>query len=332
MQETILLVLVALFAGGLTFMAYQALVRRRTRVEARLEATPGSDPSSGSTPELVLGDLTPALATQIPMSEEGRSQLQRDLRAAGLYRPTALMEYAAVRAVLTILPLIIGGTAALLWTETAAAAVKVWLGAIIAAMLGFSLPRIYLYLLGARRKRVIERALPTAIDMITLCLSAGLNVINSLSRVADELAPAHPELAMELQLVRRQSELRSLEFALVQFAERVDLPQLRNIAVILTQSEKLGTDGVSVLREYSDNMRIYMKQQAEALANRSPLKMLIPAFMMFLGLIILVLTPMAMEIAEFRRENLLGDTTQGALELLQTPPPVPPPAAPQTTP
>src|SRR5262249_12030656 len=155
-------------------------------------------------------------------------------------------------------PLIIAGVVALVWTEEGADAIKVWLGGLVVAGLGFSVPRLYLVLKAAARRRAIERGLPTAIDMITLCLSAGLNVLNSIERVADELSLAYPELGFELQLVRRQSDLRSLEFALVQFAERVDLPQLRNIAVILSQSEKLGTDGVSVLREYSDNMRTYM--------------------------------------------------------------------------
>ena len=174
-----------------------------------------------------------------------------------MYRPTALIEYTAVRAVLTIMPLLLAGVVALLWTETVDMAVRVWIGALILAGLGFSIPRLYIVLKGFARKAAIERGLPTAIDMITLCLSAGLNVLNSIERVADELSLAYPELGFELQLVRRQSDLRSLEFALVQFAERVDLPQLRNISVILNQSEKLGTDGVSVLREYADNMRIY---------------------------------------------------------------------------
>jgi len=306
MQEYIFLGLVFFFFAGVSLMVYLALVRRRERVEARLVTT-GSDPSISSKPELVLGELTPALSGQIPMTETGRSELQRDLLAAGMYRPTALMEYTAIRAVLTLTPLIIAGVVALFFTETTTGAVRVWIGAAIVAGLGFSVPRLYLYLKGRARRQAIEHGLPTAIDMITLCLSAGLNVLNSIERVADELSLAYPELGFELQLVRRQADLRSLEFALIQFAERVDIPQLRNIAVILNQSEKLGTDGVSVLREYSDNMRIYMKQHAEAIANRAPLKMLIPGYMLAAGFFILLMTPPAMEVAAFRRDNVIGN-------------------------
>jgi tight adherence protein C len=318
MSEFILLGLIAVFFGGATMMAYLGLVRRRERVAERLKAphTP-SDPSIGSKPELVLGDLTPALSEQVPMSLETRSELQRELQSAGLYRPTALMEYTAVRAVLIIIPLILGGVIALLWTETVADGLKVFLGAVVAAMLGFSLPRLYLYIRAMARKSAIERGLPVAIDMLTLCLSAGLNVLNSIERVADELSMAYPELGFELQLVRRQADLRSLEFALVQFAERVDLPQLRNVSVILNQSEKLGTDGITVLREYADNMRVNMKQRAEAIANRAPLKMLIPAYLMGIGVFILILTPPAMELAAFRQENVVGDLKQNARQAIE---------------
>jgi len=317
MAEYMLLGLVFIFFAGVSFMGYVMLSRRRVRVEERLVPSTPSDPSLGSKPELVLGDLTPALSAQIPMSESGRSDLQRDLLAAGMYRPTALMEYTAVRAVLTITPLIAAGLIALFLTETTVGAVRVWIGAIVVAGLGFSLPRWFLYFKGQTRKAAIERGLPTAIDMITLCLSAGLNVLHSIERVSDELSIAYPDLGFELQLVRRQADLRSLEFALIQFADRVDIPQLRNVSVILNQSEKLGTDGVSVLREYSDNLRINLKQHAEAMANRAPLKFLVPTYMLCIGILILLLTLPAMEIAAFRRDNIMGDIKQEGKQVIE---------------
>jgi tight adherence protein C len=311
MDEYILLALVFVFCTGAIILGYLTLHQRRQHVEARLVPQAPSDPSiGGSTPELVLGELTPALSGQIPMTEAARTELQRDLQAAGYYRPTALMEYTAVRAVLTIAPLILCGIVVLVWSEALGDAVRVWIAALVVAGLGFSIPRVYLTLKAISRRRAIERGLPTAIDMITLCLSAGLNVLNSIERVANELALAYPELAFELQLVRRQADLRSLEFALMQFADRVNLAQLRNVSVILSQSEKLGTDGVSVLREYADNMRVNAKQNAEAVANRAPLKFMIPGYMMTLGFFILLLTPAAMEIANFRRDNVLGNVRE----------------------
>jgi pilus assembly protein TadC len=296
---------------------YLTLAGRRQRAQARLRDVQDSEAAGGSTPELILGDVTEAFSGQIPMTEQGKTELQRELRAAGLYRPTSLMEYAALRALLTITPLIAAGVATLIWAETFEGALRIWLGAVLAAMLGFSLPRLYLSFKSRMRKRAIERALPTAIDMLTLCLSAGLNVLSSLERVASELGTAYPELAVELQLVRRQADLRSLEFALQQFADRTDLDQLRNVSVLLSQSERLGTEGVSILREFADNLRLGMKQNAEAQANRAPLKMLVPGYLMGIGLLILVITPFAMEIAAFRRDNVLGNMKQESQGILK---------------
>src|SRR5437868_3605383 len=98
-DDYVLLALVFVFCAGAILLGFMAAARRRQRVEERLVPLAPSDPSiSTSTPELVLGDLTPALSGQIPMTQVGRSELQRDLMAAGMYRPTALMEYTAVRA------------------------------------------------------------------------------------------------------------------------------------------------------------------------------------------------------------------------------------------
>src|SRR5262249_44133168 len=180
------------------------------------------------------------------------------------------------------------------------------------------LPRIYIYYRGKARMAAIERGMPTAIDMLTMCLSAGLNVLNSLDRVVRELSSSFPVLAYELAIVRRQAELRSLEFALAQFAERVGLPHARNLAVILTQSENLGTDAVTTLREYADNMRINMRQRADEVANQAPFKLLFPAFMMAIGAAILLISPVILEFAAFRRNNLIGGNMTRARELLKT--------------
>src|SRR5262249_37705984 len=167
------------------------------------------------------------------------------------------------------------------------------------------------------RQHQIERGLPVAIDMMTLCLSAGLNVNNSLERVSHELQFAYPVLGEEFEIVRRQTELRSLDFALIQFAERVNMPQIRNLQVLLTQSENLGTDAVSVLREYADDLRINMRQRADEMANAAPFKLLFPAYLMAFGAGILLLSPAILEFRNFRQRNLIGANLEQARGFLQ---------------
>jgi tight adherence protein C len=250
------------------------------------------------------------------MDTEVRTALQRDLRAAGYYKPTALMEYAAVRAVLIILPIVSAGALAL-FTEDGREAVIIWLIGGLLAILGFSLPRVYLYYKARSRHFQIERGLPIAIDMLTLCLSAGLNVLNSLERVTQELRFAYPVLGEEFQIVRRQAELRSLDFALIQFAERVNMPQIRNLQVLLTQSENLGTDAVTVLREYADDLRVNMRQRADEMANKAPFKLLFPAYMMAFGAGILLISPAVLEWQNVRSRNILGSNIEAARNFLE---------------
>jgi tight adherence protein C len=318
-----ILALVFGFVFVLVMWVSSILAARRRRLEQRLgsqggsDSQLGSDPSAPSGPDLVLGDqMTPALAGAVPMGSEDRGALQRELRAAGYYKPTALMEYAAIRACLILLPLI-GAAGLALFTDDWHDAVWFWGAGVLLAILGFSLPRVYIYFQARARQHQIERGLPTAIDMITLCLSAGLNLSSSLERVTGELRFAYPVLAEEFAIMRRQAELKSLEFALIQFAERVNMPQIRNLQVLLAQSQSLGTDAVGVLREYADDLRVNMRQRADEMANKAPFKLLFPAYLMAFGAGILLISPAALEFQNFRHRNLIGtnlDQIRGFLE------------------
>jgi tight adherence protein C len=316
-MEYLILFLVFVLVMGLVLGSLSFFARRRQQLDERLQTTEVDDPLTGSDSTLVLGDMTPALAAQVPIDETDQTEIQRELRVAGFYRPSAVMEYLALRAVFIFVPLIGAGVYAL-YTETTNQALWAWAIGILLAILGFSLPRIYVQIRGKERMRQIERGMPTAIDMLTLCLGAGLNVQNSLARVVRELSFSFPVLAYELEIVRRQTELRSLEFALAQFADRVGLPHARNLSVILTQSENLGTDAVAVLREYADNMRVNMRQRADEAANKAPFKLLFPAYLMAIGAAILIMSPTVLEFAQFRRNNVIGGDISKAREDLQS--------------
>src|SRR5262245_347699 len=91
--------------------------RRRQRLADRLAPKPESDDGDSRT-DLVLGEMTPAFAGQIPISEQDRAQLARDLRDAGYYSTTALTEYSAIRALLMLAPLVLAGLLAILAQRT----------------------------------------------------------------------------------------------------------------------------------------------------------------------------------------------------------------------
>src|SRR5262249_49677561 len=147
-----------------------------------------------------------------------------------------------------------------------------WVGGLILAILGFSLPRIYIAMRAKARAFEIERGLPAAVDMMSLCLSAALNVLTSLERVVRELYSAFPVPAFEMDIGRRQPDLPRADLAWSQFAERTGLANVRTLGVIFGQSETLGADSLGTLREYNDSIRTTLRQRAEQTANTAPFK------------------------------------------------------------
>jgi tight adherence protein C len=288
-----------LLALTLTFsLVYRFSGNRRTRERLLVKGD-----ETGSKPELALGEMTEGLAAQVPMREETKSDLQKELLAAGFYRKSALTNYAAIRTLLTILPILVAGVVAALSDNSQLVTILI-VGA-LAAMLGYSLPRIFLVLRGRMRSRAIERGLPVAVDMLTLCLSAGQNILAAIQRVSTELKFSHRVLSDELEIVRQQAELRNLQHALQQFAERVQVPEVRNLAMILIQSERLGTDAAATLLEYSQNLRTTLRQRADAKANRTMFWMLFPTLLcLWIPAGIVLIGPAVLEFQSYRRGGL----------------------------
>lgn len=294
-EELVWLSLIFVVVSMLVFM----LVYRLTgspRSQERLQS--GAEPDSK--PELALGSMTEGLAAQLPVGVQPGSDIHRELLAAGYYRKSALTEYAAIRALLTIGPLIVAGIVAALADPS-----QIWLTlglGVIGAMLGFSFPRLYVVLRGKMRARAIERGLPVAIDMLTLCLSAGQNILGAIQRVASEIRFAHRILADELEIVSRHAELHGLQLALQQFADRVQIPEVRNLAMILIQFERLGTDASTTLLEYAQNLRTTLRQRADTKANQTMFWMLFPTLLcLWIPAAIVLIGPAVLEFQNFRR-------------------------------
>jgi tight adherence protein C len=239
------------------------------------------------------------------MSRTEQTELGAELKNAGYYRPSALTEYAAVRTVLVLLPLAVTGILAYfapgdrLWSILA--------GGAIAVLLGFSLPRIYVLLRTRWRRREIERALPLTIDLLTLCLSAGQNILAALRQVSRELRISHPVLAEELGIVSQQADMHTLGVALRQWADRTPVPEVRNVALILEQSERLGTDVSATLQEFAAHYRTTLRQRAEARGNRVSFWMLLPSvFCLWTASAIILIGPAYVEFLHHTRDQTPG--------------------------
>jgi tight adherence protein C len=297
------------------------------------------DPEAEPGPPL-FGALTAPLAGMVPMRREAQEGMQRELLRAGLYRPTALLEYRAVRSVLTVLPLVAALLVALLWDDRNLT-IDTAVAGVVLAVLGFSLPRLYVSSRGNARGREIQKGLPLALDLLALCLTAGENLVDAFTDVARQLHTTHPVLAGELALTARQGELRSLGHAVRQLAERVQVPEVTSLAFTLTQSEELGTDAARALLEMSSNLRTTMRQRAEGQASRTSLWMLFPTiFCLFVAAAIMLVGPGFLQLLREGQEalryinetpNLIQEANRQAGQPL-TVPGQPPPAQPGVSP
>lgn len=333
-----LIYMLATFVGvsGLVFVVFTGLNMRRSKDDRRLAdeevelgRLPAADASSSklsgsgigrdSQPDLFFGEMTGPMAQM--STEDDRTAAAPELRAAGYYGRHAVTQYFAIRTASVIVPVFI--TAAL-----AAVLAKDWIPTIVVigivvSGLGFALPRVILQMLGRRRTTKIEIALPLAVDLITLGITAGQNVMLAIERTARELRTSHPEMAFELELVHRQGQLNTLPHALEQFADRVRVPEVRNMVLILTQSNRLGVDMSSALLEFASNFRTTIRQRADARANRASFWILFPnLFCLFTAAAIVLIGPVVIEMMDRNEKrveliNELKNDPMGGAQLRQ---------------
>ena len=130
----------------------------------------------------------------------------------------------------------------------------------------------------------------------------------SLERVGEELAVAHPDLSCELKIIHAQTEAGSLEQALGQFAQRLELPDVIALASLVKNAARLGGNTASAFREYADTVRQSRRQRAEERGNKKQIKLLFPVVLCLAPPVyIMLLGPAVVELRNFLiRENQPG--------------------------
>lgn len=168
--------------------------------------------------------------------------------------------------------------------------VKGTLGTIGGVLLGYYLPMLQLKGQISRRKDAIVKSLPDALDLLTICVEAGLGFEQAMSKVYakwdNDLAIAFGRVLQEIQLGKRRSE------ALRDMAHRMDVPDVTSFVAALVQAEQLGVSIAKILRIQSDQMRVKRRQRAQEKAQQAPVKMMVPmVFLIFPSLWIVLLGP-----------------------------------------
>lgn len=166
-----------------------------------------------------------------------------------------------------------------------------------AGVLGFYIPTMLLRSRIRRRQDNIVKSLPDALDLLTICVEAGLGFDQAMQRVSEkwdnELSLAFARCIQEIRLGKLRRE------ALRDMADRIEVPDLTSFAAAIIQADQLGVSMARVLRIQSDQMRVRRRQRAEKKAHEAPIKMLIPmAFLIFPSIYIVLLGPALLQVIE----------------------------------
>jgi tight adherence protein C len=229
--------------------------------------------------------------------DAAKRELRRKLVGAGFFGPDAVTVFVLAKILVAVaLPLLVH--AALTQNAELHPIAK-------AALLGLSFLFAWYAADGwlARRKRMLEErfrlAFPDLLDLLVVCVDAGLSLEAALERITQELEGRQPQLHRNLLLLGAEMRAgRGTVEALKVFAERLGIEEARALVVLLRQSAELGTDIALALRTFSDEMREKRASRAEEKAHALPVKLVIPlALFVFPVILIVIMTPLGIRIA-----------------------------------
>jgi tight adherence protein C len=243
--------------------------------------------SDGGEPEAsTLVTVLRQIGSRVPSSDTEVAALKMDLIRGGFRSESALPVFYGLRIVATLMMLFF--CIMLEGNMPPNPVMKVGL-MVSGVAAGWVLPRFFLEKKVAKRQEVLRLSLPDALDLMVVSIEAGLGLDQAIQHVAKELAPSHPKLSEEMQLVtlemragKRRSE------ALRNFADRTGEPEFRKLVAILIQNDRFGTSMGESLRTHSDFMRTRRRQEAEERAGKVGVKLVFPIFFFILPSMLVV--------------------------------------------
>jgi len=224
-------------------------------------------------------------------------ELKQKLLQAGYYGEGALTKFIAGKlAAPILLPLL---AAPLIWLANISGTYKPALLYLCIA-LGFYLPNSILNHKIQSRQKQISEGLPDALDLLVVCVEAGLGLNAAMQRVADDFKVSNPVLSQEFSLVNLEIIAGlNREQALRNLADRTGVEELATLCAILIQADKFGTSIATALRVQSDTLRTNRRQRLEEKAAQTPVKLIFPLLLfIFPALMVVILGPAIIQVME----------------------------------
>jgi len=204
------------------------------------------------------------------------------LALAGFRKPDHIEIFTAAKMLLPVVAIVAGS----FFGDNMMAAI------LVGVVLGFIAPDVVLKNLISRRQGSIRRALPDALDLLVICMEAGLGIDQAMVRVGEEIRLTSPALADEFQIISREQRAGKPRLdAWRSMAERVDIDFVRQFVAMLVQTERFGTPIANALGQFSDTLRTRRTQMAEEVAAKTGVKLLFPLLLIFPMIFVVALGP-----------------------------------------
>ncbi len=279
---------------GLAMMTVMLFAGRRSQVDERVSLLAPKNASRFESTKIGETVLSVQLSRRLE-ADKKKQELRNRLMQAGFYGPNSAQWLLAFRFASFIVPLVLAWVVAEATSYPLANALML---ASIVGAIGMIAPSFILDAKKKARQQRIRRSLPDAMDILNVCLEGGISLPSSFARVSQELVSAHPELALELAIVDRETRMgRTVAESLRSFADRFDLEELRSMASVIAQAEKYGASVATAIDVFAESMRLKRMLQAETKAQQAVVKVIFPTLLcIFPVLFIVIMGPVVIRI------------------------------------
>ncbi|MBL8892674.1 MAG: type II secretion system F family protein [Planctomycetaceae bacterium] len=232
-----------------------------------------------------------------PKTEKEANQLRQQLSYAGLRTDSAQSIYLATKVALLIGGTIFGLLGVGIFSDGTA---MWWVMGMAVGLLMFFLPGIVLNNLIKSRKQQIVLSMPDCLDLLVVCVEAGLGLDHAMRKVSEEMAETNPVLSYEISLTNMHLQMgRTREESLQDLSDRNGAEELTSLAQMLIQADRFGTSIAQALRVQSEALRIKRRQKAEEKASKTAVQLLFPLVLfIFPGIFVVLVGPAAINIIE----------------------------------
>ncbi len=238
----------------------------------------------------VLERATQPLAETVSGNEKSMGQLREKLVNAGFRRESAPVVFKGIQLILTGVGLFVGGVFGMIADGFSQGLI---LKSAAGIVIGFIVPKLLLDHLVKRRKEKIFLGMPDALDLMVVCVEAGLGMDQALRKVADEMLKSHVEIGEEFSIANQQLQFgKARTDVLKALGFRSGVDDLKQLTAILIQADRFGSSIAAALRVQSDSMRVKRRQIAEEKAAKTAVKMIFPLVLfIFPGIFVVLVGP-----------------------------------------